>query len=502
MKQATADRIKNDTKQARTRKPTSELTAVLVAALLAGCGSSGSSDPVLSDEASDPLAPGGEQIVEVPSNTSGDDVSSETSTDSSSEQGTPDSEANIPEEPSSSEEESSEESVDTPIAEDDVAEEVTEEVVEEAPVEEEEVVELESEPPTPPGEVLSIEYSGYDTEIFWTRSTDDGWVLGYDIFRNDELLSPMLDALSFYDDTVQPETEYTYTVIAVDDHGIRSDPTSVTLTTPADLPSEEFTANIAVLRGGDSAAWEISDGLGTDNGMPSGGYCIYQNGAGSGIGITEAWLPGNGDAFDLGSMMWVNGEQLGGYLRSATNSTSNYATFPIAGLIATTEFHAISTQPVIRHYTSFSNETADDISVIVNFVSNFGSDGSTTIVGSSSNDLEFDSSDRWVITDDYEDGGDPTNTTVFFGPDSPVSNSVFVTESVFQCAGNEGLNARIDLTIPAGESRALMFFHAMHYTSALSIDAAAQFDTTPAIGSDLVEGLTESQLQEVANWVY
>jgi len=62
MKQATADRIKNDTKQARTRKPISELTAVLVAALLAGCGSSGSSDPVLSDEASDPLAPGGEQI--------------------------------------------------------------------------------------------------------------------------------------------------------------------------------------------------------------------------------------------------------------------------------------------------------------------------------------------------------------------------------------------------------------------------------------------------------
>lgn len=497
MKKIAAVRIENGSSQVRLIKPCLALSTVTLAALLTGCGSSGGSDTVPNDETTENPITSSEEI-EVPSIILSDDNSTEIITTPSSEEETP---ADSLETTSSSEDEMPLESVGTPIAEEEVVEGAPT-VEETPPIEEEEVVELESEPPTSPGEVLSIEYSGYDTEIFWTRSTDDGWVMGYDIYRNDELLSQMLDALSFYDDTVLPETEYTYTVIAVDDHGIRSEPTSVVLTTPPELPSEEYSANTALLQGGGPASWEISDGLGTTNGMPSGGDCIFQNGAGSGVGITEAWLPGNGDAFDLASLMWVNGEQLGGYLRSATDSTSNYATFPIANLVATTEFHAISTQPTIRHYTSFSNETPNDISVIVNFVSNFGSDGATSIVGSSNQDFDFDSDDRWVITDDYDNDGDPTNTTVFFGPDSPVSNSVFTSQSVFQCAGREGLSARIDLTIPAGERRALMFFHSMSYTVSLATDAASQFDTTPTIGSDLVEGLTEAQLQEVANWNY
>lgn len=507
------------------RKPAVHFPALVVAAVLTGCGSSGSSDPVLDTDpedsftpsadssapSADSSAPTDQPIIVVPSTVTGESESTENSPELPSDPN-PESGQGIVEEPNGTptapEENNVQGAEDAP---DGLVDETTtgdetiiiddETTVDEETTTEETVVELESEPPTSPGEVLSIEYSGYDVELFWTRSTDDGWVMGYDIYRNGVLMSPMLDALSFYDDTVQPDTEYTYEVIAVDDHGINSEPVSLALTTPAERSSDALPSNFAVLRGGDSASWEIGDGLGTSNGMPSGGSCIYDNGAGSGVGITDAWTTDQGDAFDLASLMWVNGEQLGGYLRSATESTSNYATFPIAGLVASTEFHAVSTQPVIRHYTSFSNGTSDDIFVIVNFVSNFGSDGSTSVVGSSNGDLEFDADDRWVISDDF-DMGDPTNTTVFFGPDSPMSNSVFTTESVFDCAGNQGFNARIDLTIPAGESRALMFFHAMSSSVSLATDLASQFDTTPAFGSDLVEGLSDVQLQAVANWVY
>ena len=77
--------------------------------------------------------------------------------------------------------------------------------------------------PNPPAELISIEYSGYDLELFWTRATDDdGAVVGYDVYRDDERLATLLDALSFYDGSVRPETRYTYDVYAVDDEGYRS----------------------------------------------------------------------------------------------------------------------------------------------------------------------------------------------------------------------------------------------------------------------------------------
>ena len=380
---------------------------------------------------------------------------------------------------------------------DDVAvnDEIVEDLVEDA------VATVAPDAPTSPGQVLSIEYSGYDLEIFWTRSTDEeGFVLGYDIYRNDELLVTMLDALSYYDASVQPDTRYTYEVYAVDEDGLRSAPGTLQLTTPSPQPPGETGSNFATLTGGGSSSWNIADGVGTSNSMPSGGACISNNGAGSGVAISDANIPGQYDAFDFASMMWVNGEQVGGWLRSASASTTNFAPVPLAGLQVRAEFHAISTQATLRNYTSFTNESPDDITVIINVASNFGADSSNYVAESSDGDLVFDADDRWVITDDYSNGGDPTNTTVFFGPDSPVSNSEFVTSSVFNCAGSEGLSARIDLTVPAGERRALMFFHSMSANGDLASAAARQFDITPTIDSDLAEGLSEQQLLEVANW--
>ena len=501
--------------------PGTAVTALLLAMSVAGCGSSDGNGTELSDddasgpEAVDALpAPPAEQeeppadAEPAPSEDDAPDPSSEdtgtagdgTADAPSAEPGSAADEGaeNAPDTPSPTEE-GSEAPSGTPAApEDGTADEPAAPPTSPEPP----VAELPSAPPTAPEEVLSIEYSGYDAEIFWTRSTDDGWVMGYDVYRDGEIVAQMLDALSFYDDGLRPETSYTYAVAAVDDHGIRGEPSTVTFTTPADLPPEAGTANVAELQGGGSSVWQISDGLGTSAGLPSAGTCLYQNGAGSGVGVTDAWLPDRYDAYDLASLMWVNGEQVGGWLRSSTASTTTHAPFPVAGLTVLTEFHAVGSQPTLRNYTSFANDMPDDVAVIVNFATNFGSDGATRVVASSGGDLAFDREDRWVITDDYDGGGDPTNTTVFFGPGSPVSNTVFTGTSVFDCAGNQGLVARIDLSIPAGERRALMFFHSMSADEAGALGAVGQFDATPPFGSDLVEGLTEEELAEVANWTY
>ena len=358
--------------------------------------------------------------------------------------------------------------------------------------------------PNPPAELISIEYSGYDLELFWTRATDeDGAVIGYDVYRDDEQLTVLLDALSFYDGSVQPETRYTYDVYAVDDEGYRSRAATLVLTTPADEPVSGAQPNTAVLNGGGGASWSISDGLSTSTGSWNSGSCSYSQGAGSGVGIVDANLPGNWDAFDWASLMWVNGEQVGGWLRSADGTTSNYASVPIAGLQIATEYHAVSTLPVLRNYTSFGNDTPEDIFIVVNVATNFGADGGNRVMQSSSGDLAFGADDRWIVTDDYDDvGGDPANVTVFFGPDSPASNSVFTGDSVFDCYGDQGLTARIDVVVPAGESRALMLFHGLAVSSVEAQELATLFDVTPEFGNELTEGLGEEQLSAVVNWNY
>lgn len=365
--------------------------------------------------------------------------------------------------------------------------------------------------PTAPVALNISTYSGYDVELFWPRATDDVIVMGYDIFRNGELLESMVDALSYYDPTTEPEREYIYTIYAVDNDGFRSTPRSATAMTPADQPITGISAQYGTISGGigNTATWSISDGLTTTNGTPSGGSCTTRAGAGSGVGVRDATLRdggtgrSQGDAYDNASLLWINGEQVGGFLRAVTDSTSNYATVPVSGLDVTVQYHAVSSMTTLRNYTTMRNDTGSDIFAVVNFTSNFGSDSNTTIYSTSSDDTTFGANDRWVITDDYSaSGGDPANTTVFYGPGSPRAPMVFAQSSTFSCWSSNGLNARLDVIIPAGSQRSLLFFHHLS-TSSINADIEAlQFETTPAVGSALVEGLSAEQLSEIVNWDY
>ena len=192
---------------------------------------------------------------------------------------------------------------------------------------------------------------------------------------------------------------------------------------------------------------------------------------------------------------------MGGFLRAATESTSNYATVPLSGLDVTVQYHAVSTSPTLRHYTTLRNDTGSDIFAVINFTGNFGSDGGTSIYTSSNGDSLLTEDDRWVITDDFSrEFGDPANTTVFYGPGSPRTPVVFTQQTVFNCASSDGISARLDVTIPAGSQRSLLFFHHLSGSSANADFEALQFDTTPVIGSALVEGLSAEDLSEIVNW--
>jgi len=88
--------------------------------------------------------------------------------------------------------------------------------------------------PTTPENFRNEVYSPTTAELFWDRSVDDGFVRGYEIFRNDEPLG-IFDSLSLFQDDLDPSTIYNYTITAIDTDGNRSGSASMALSTTGNV---------------------------------------------------------------------------------------------------------------------------------------------------------------------------------------------------------------------------------------------------------------------------
>jgi hypothetical protein len=230
----------------------------------------------------------------------------------------------------------------------------------------------------------------------------------------------------------------------------------------------------ATINGGGTSQWFVVDDLGTSNGLPAGGsLTLIANRA----SISDAQIPGSGDAFDGGGMVWVADTQVGGPL-SVVGQRATFGTSNIASLQVSLEYFFLTTRPVARVIVTLHNPTAGDIAVPVDYATNFGSDGGTAIRGSSSGDLAFAVADRWLVTSDASDG-DPVNTTVLFGPGPVALIPSSVSSVVFSSAGTEGARARFDVVnVPAGQTRHLMFFQELTETSAGALAGATTYDSS------------------------
>ncbi len=81
--------------------------------------------------------------------------------------------------------------------------------------------------PAAPANLRAAVYSNTAAEIFWDRAVLGDNVTSYLIRRNGEDIASTT-GISLFDSTRQPGQEYTYTVIAVDRFGARSNPSTVT----------------------------------------------------------------------------------------------------------------------------------------------------------------------------------------------------------------------------------------------------------------------------------
>jgi hypothetical protein len=253
------------------------------------------------------------------------------------------------------------------------------------------------------------------------------------------------------------------------------------------------------------SVWTIDNTGGTSNGLPSGGSC---NGS-PGLTVVDGQLNGpplRGDIFDNGSIIFVNNSIFVPPAQvDLTGQTLTAGPVTQSGLGTTVQYFAAPSTATLRTLASFQNPTAAPITATISWVSNSGANGNTQIQGTSNGVNTFTTATRWLVADDVPPPvaqDDVASTYVLFGPGAPTVTPASVSQTVFVCSGPEGFLANYSVTVPAGATRRLLFYNQMNVDGPTGVAAAAVFNTTPAAGSELVSGLTTTQLAEIVNWQF
>jgi hypothetical protein len=139
------------------------------------------------------------------------------------------------------------------------------------------------------------------------------------------------------------------------------------------------------------------------------------------------------------------------------------------------------------------NPTGADLAVNVRISGNLGSDGDTAATATSSGDTVFSVDDRWVASDDANNGGgDPSLNFNYWGAGASVQPS-----AVFLPASQEDYYVDYPhVTVPANSTVVLMHFCAQNADNAAAASNAAYLDGLPA---PALTGLN-ANLAPVVNW--
>ncbi|PGB02419.1 chitin-binding protein [Bacillus toyonensis] len=100
-------------------------------------------------------------------------------------------------------------------------------------------VKPDTEAPSIPNGIQTQKVTANSIELTWNTSTDNVGVKGYQIFRNGEMIDTV-PGTHFVDKKLQPSTEYSYTVKAIDAAGnVSKESTALTVKTAVDAPDTE-----------------------------------------------------------------------------------------------------------------------------------------------------------------------------------------------------------------------------------------------------------------------
>lgn len=233
-----------------------------------------------------------------------------------------------------------------------------------------------------------------------------------------------------------------------------------------------------------------------------------------GFGLEAALLTGNANtALDTSYTIWLDNQQ---FVASEpiTASAAGLTIGPVitSGVSVQLQFQALSGQPVLRGLISVSNPSIASITRSFRVANNAASDNVTLIPtgGTSSGDGLLSLQDRWAITSEDRDPLlNPVNVHVFAGPGAPLALPTAVSTRVYLdppseldpgSTGLNGVSVTFSVTIPAGATRRLLFFHQLAPTDATALNAAARYSSNLRQADALLSGLSLVEMSEVVNW--
>ena len=241
------------------------------------------------------------------------------------------------------------------------------------------------------------------------------------------------------------------------------------------------------------AQWDVSNQ--NYSGDPSGAV----------FNISDASFGGASDAYDSGWLVSVNGTYFSATTVDLEGTSVSAPSSSMSGLNVSVKYYFAPNSAVARILVTLQNPTAAPIAASVGTATNFGSDSGTTLQMTSSGDNSLTTGDRWLVT---SDGGpsDPVNTSVLYGPGVVAEVPTAYSSAVHNGAGNQGIAATFDLSVPAGQTQTLLFFAGLGNitsvgnTVAGAIAAAGNFNNNNTIAGEWLQGLSQSEIDQVVNW--
>jgi Ca2+-binding RTX toxin-like protein len=161
----------------------------------------------------------------------------------------------------------------------------------------------------------------------------------------------------------------------------------------------------------------------------------------------------------------------------------------IGSVEVTRKIYVPEDQSWARFLEIVTNTSSSTVNYTVQLNTNLGSDSSTVLVSTSSGDTIFNTEDNWLVTDDFDGGGDPTMVHVFAG------------EGEFQpdtaSLSFDNLNFAYNLTLAPGETQIVMHFAAQNADQATALTKATQL---AQLELEALEGMSDEELQQVVNF--
>lgn len=164
---------------------------------------------------------------------------------------------------------------------------------------------------------------------------------------------------------------------------------------------------------------------------------------------------GTSDSYDGCYYLSINGIQyrVGGGAATIDGRTVRMPTVTVTGSldVSRTAYVPETGGDFVRYYDTITN-TGDAAAVVaVRYHGNLGSDGSTTVWGSSSGDTTVSPADYWYGTDDTDGSGDPSLAHVFHGEGGSISPAT-------QTLTGDNLSTEFEVAVGPGETVAFLAF--------------------------------------------